>query len=340
MEERKLKSKIKKRIAAVLVLVIAVSFFWYAFDVCHEFFNLNLKEDAVISLEGGESIEEVIKILEDKDVIEHTFVFKTVSKLKRLNKGFGTGVYVLKPGMRYTEILRMMIHDYREVQLTFTEGSTKEEIFKTLSSSGIVSLKELEDAEKEEFSYDFLSGIERENYLEGYLFPETYRFSTSQTPKQMIEVFLSQFEKEFKEEYISRAREIGMSIDEVVILASVIEAETVGMENMKNVSSVFHKRLKNGDKMQSCATVQYLLDEKKIVLSVEDTMIDSPYNTYMYQGLPYGPVSNPSRDAILAALYPNENDYYYFQSDEDGNMYFAKTFSEHEQIRMKIQGEN
>ena len=109
---------------------------------------------------------------------------------------------------------------------------------------------------------------------------------------------------------------------------------------MKKVSDVFHKRLENGEKLQSCATVQYLLNEKKFVLSSSDIKIDSPYNTYMYEGLPAGPICSPSAEAIEAALFPADTDYYYFQSDKDGNMYFSKTFQEHEKIRIKVQGEN
>ena len=118
-------------------------------------------------------------------------------------------------------------------------------------------------------------------------------------------------------------------MDEVVILASIIEREAGNEGEMGKVSSVFHNRLNIDMPLQSCATVQYILKERKSVLSVEDTKIDSPYNTYMYKGLPKGPIASPGKAAINAALYPETTDYLYFKVTSDGVTVFSKTLEEH-----------
>ena len=123
-----------------------------------------------------------------------------------------------------------------------------------------------------------------------------------------------------------------MTIDEVITLASIIEREAAGDEDRGKVSSVFHNRLDSKELpyLQSCATVQYILQERKSVLSIADTKIDSPYNTYLYKGLPPGPIAAPGLASIKAALYPEDTDYYYFVVNADGKHLFAKTLKEHE----------
>lgn len=336
---RRAKKRKIKRIIIVCVLAVGLVLAGFLIDAVREMFNLSNRDAVSIRLMGGESLDEVVNLLEDAGVIKYKTAFCAVAKAKGLDEGFGAGTYSIEPGVKYTYLLRMLISDMREITVTFSEGLTKKQIFQKLAQTGFVDEEELYDAEERGFDYEFLEGIERENPLEGYLFCETYNFSNYQSADEMLSVMLNQFDKEFTDEYKKRAEELGMSVDEVVILASVIQAETAGEENMKNVSGVFHKRLENGEKLQSCATIQYLLEEKKFILSAEDLKIDSPYNTYMYAGLPKGPVCSPSREAIYAALYPADTPYYYFQSDRDGNMYFSKTFEEHEQIRKKIQEE-
>ncbi len=337
------KKKIRRRIKKLAVLLLTAVFviaLVMSINIYNDAVKLNIKENTSFELSGGETAEEVAKILKDKGIIKYEKAFLAIARLKTLETGYYKGRFTAVPGMKYTGVLRMLLMPPPETMVTFSEGLTKEEIYKKLSETGYVSVSDLEAAERSVLYYDFLEDIKRDNPLEGYLFCDTYEFAVYQTPKQMLEVFLNQFDKIFTDEYKRRSEKIGMSTDEIVILASVIESETAGAENMKKVSDVFHKRLERGEKLQSCATVQYLLNEKKFVLSSKDLKIDSPYNTYMYEGLPKGPICSPSSQAIEAALYPADTDYYYFQSDIEGNMYFSKTFEEHEKIRKKVQGEN
>lgn len=339
-KRRMRRKKSRKRLIVLICSAFFIAAALYMADVWKDMSQNSLKEAVTIELSGNESIDELADILSENKIIRHKNVFISAAKAKNLDKNYSAGKYTVKPGMKYTYILRMFYSTYKENMVTLAEGLTKEEIFKKISESGYSTLDELNAAQNEQFDYEFLKDINRNNALEGYLFPETYSFSNKQSAKEIINTMLSQFDKVFKEEYKQRCAELGMSVDEAVILASVIQAETRGGENMRLVSDVFHKRLKNGDNLQSCATVQYILKEKKPVLSAQDIKIDSPYNTYMYSGLPIGPVCSPGEQAIYAALYPKESDYYYFQSDENGNMYFSKTFEEHENIRKQIQKGN
>ena len=146
---------------------------------------------------------------------------------------------------------------------------------------------------------------------------------------------LDNFDKHFKEEYYDRASELEMTVDEIVTLASIIERETNNAEERKKVAGVFYNRLEQNMKLQSCATVQYALQERKPVLSVSDTKIESPYNTYVNYGLPVGPIASPGESCIEAALYPEETDALYFVLDSDGNHVFSETFEGHVEAKKR-----
>ena len=187
----------------------------------------------------------------------------------------------------------------------------------------------MEAAEKD-YGTEFEKNIpERNNRLEGYLFPETYEFYATDSAETIIKKMLGGFDYIWTDEYDRRCAELSMSVDDVVILASIIEREAGSIAEMKKVSSVFHNRLKIGMALQSYATVQYILPERKDVLSVSDTKIDSPYNTYLYPGLPEGPIANPGRAAVEAALYPEDTEYYYFKVNDDGVTVFSENLTEH-----------
>jgi len=146
---------------------------------------------------------------------------------------------------------------------------------------------------------------------------------------------LSRFDTIFNDEYKKRAEELKMSIDEVITLASIIEREAKLEKDRKIISSVFHNRLKNKMLLQSCATIQYILKERKEVLLYKDLEVKSPYNTYKNPGLPPGPIASPGLKSIEAALYPDDTDYLYFFALNDGSHVFSKTFKEHIQAQNK-----
>jgi UPF0755 protein len=177
-----------------------------------------------------------------------------------------------------------------------------------------------------------LNDIDPETCLEGFLFPETYEMKVGASESQIAERMLSQFDKVFKDSYYERAEELGMTINEVVTLASVIEREAQLDSERARISGVFHNRINKGWKLQSCATVQYILGERKEVLSYDDIAIESPYNTYINAGLPPSPIASPGEKSIIAALYPEDTDFMFFvaSGENDGSHIFSKTLKEHE----------
>jgi UPF0755 protein len=167
--------------------------------------------------------------------------------------------------------------------------------------------------------------------LEGYLFPDTYYVSAEPTPDEVIGKMLTRFDDIFTDEYEQRAAELGLSVDEAVTIASIIEKEVSVDTERPLVSQVIHNRLELGMELEIDATVLYALDKRPDRLLYADLEVDSPYNTYAYGGLPVGPISNPGADSIHAALFPEEGNYlfYVLQDPETGVHFFSDDYQEH-----------
>jgi len=193
--------------------------------------------------------------------------------------------------------------------------------------------------EKYAFIADISDDTDRDYLLEGYLFPDTYRIYVGSSPETIINRMLQRFGDIFDESFVERAEELGMTIDEVVTLASIIEREAAQEEDFAKVSAVFHNRLREGQRLESCATLQYVLKVDKYQFTEAEMATESPYNTYREAGLPAGPISNPGRLALTAALWPNEEyieeDYRFFcnmdVSNGNTSLIFAKTYEEHQE---------
>ncbi|MHB9029508.1 MAG: endolytic transglycosylase MltG, partial [Candidatus Latescibacterota bacterium] len=170
-------------------------------------------------------------------------------------------------------------------------------------------------------------GVDKETQ-EGYLYPETYFIAERSRSLDVIRRMTAQFQEVFVDSLRTRAKTIGLTVNEVVTLASLIETEAANAGERPTVSQVFHLRLKLGYPLQANPTIQYILGEKRRVLA-EDLDIESPYNTYLHKGLPPGPIASPGIASIRAALYPAATKYLYFVSDGDGSHIFSETLDEH-----------
>lgn len=228
------------------------------------------------------------------------------------------------------------------VRVTFPEGYTAKQIAEKLEESGVCSaadfMAEIKGDTVYTLTWSFIPGIvspeNRAFTLEGYIFPDTYEFYKGESAASALSRFLKNAESKLTEEYAARAEELGFTLDEIITLASIIQKEAGDPIEMPKVSSVLHNRIKSPDygKLQCDVTIDY----------VNKCIIDSPYlegdterfkelyNTYKCDGLPAGPICNPGMDAIEAALYPEETDYFFFVTDEDWNYYYSETYSEHQ----------
>ena len=185
--------------------------------------------------------------------------------------------------------------------------------------------------------YSFFSLLPKGVSLEGYLFPDTYFFSQKLTSEDIVKKFLTNFDNRLSSSLREEIKKQGKKLEDIIIMASIIEREVKNEEDKKTVGGIFWNRIKNGQPLQSCATIAYILGENKKQYSFEDTRIDSPYNTYLNQGLPPGPISNPGLSSIEAAVYPNGNTYNYFLSDpETGKTIFSRTIEDHNANKYKF----
>jgi len=289
------------------------------------------KEQISIVIPTGTGTEGIASILAENQLIDNIKVFKLESKMKGYDGKFKAGEYKLSPGMSMEEMMEFLISGKTAtIRFTIPEGYDIKRITEKLASEGLINAdvfaKEIQSGQ---FSYKFLeSAPAGPNRLEGYLFPETYEIFSDANEHDIIDKMLSQFNKVFTEKYYARAKELGMSVNDVITLASIIEREAKIPEDRPIISSVFYNRLNIGMPLQSCATIQYILGEQKAVLSIKDTKIESPYNTYQNAGLPPGPIASPGADSIHSALYPKDTNYLYFLAKGDGSHAFSVTYDQ------------
>lgn len=289
------------------------------------------KETIAVTIPAGTGTSGIAEILLENQLIDNSGVFKLQSKTKGFDGKYKAGEYSLSPSMSMEEIMKLLIAGKADtVRFTIPEGYDIKRTTEKLASEGLINADTFaKEIESGQFDYKFMeSAPAGANRLEGYLFPETYDIYTTANEHDIINKMLSQFNSVFTDEYYARAKELNMSVNEVITLASVIEREARVSEDRPIIASVFYNRLKIGMPLQSCATVQYILGEQKAVLSIKDTKIESPYNTYLNPGLPPGPIASPGADSIKAALYPAETDYLYFLAKGDGTHAFSATYDQ------------
>lgn len=285
-----------------------------------------------IEVSEGDGTSAVADKLSEEGIIKYPFLFKLQSKLLGYDGSFQPGAATINDGMSYSQILNLIITPSREaIKITIPEGYEIKQIAQKLDEAGIVGWQDFYAAlNPDDYDYRFLKNLpQRDGVMEGYLFPATYEIPNGMSAHDIIDLMLSAFDSQFTDEYYARAQEMGMSVDEIITMASIIERETDSTSERAKVAGVFYNRRNSGMKFQSCATVQYILGERKPVLSIADTKIDSPYNTYLYPGFPIGPICNPGIECIKAALYPEATDAYYFVLGKDGTHVFSNTYEEH-----------
>ena len=276
-----------------------------------------------VTIPSGASTERIGVILNNYGLIRDVTQFKLISRLEGYDGTLRAGSFTLSPAMTVQEILEVISvgGSADTKRFTIPEGLNISRTADRLEGLGFIDREEFMYAvENGEFLFTFIeelpSGPDR---LEGFLFPETYDVFVTATEEDIINRMLTQFNLVFTDEYRLRAQELGRSIYEIITIASLIEAEVRIDVDRPKVASVIYNRLEIGMPLQLCATVQYALGEQKPRLSIADTQIDHPYNTYRFTGLPPGPIGSPGARAIHAALYPAESDYIFFVLKPDGS---------------------
>ena len=307
-------------------------------------------QEVAFAIESGQSLTRVANNLEAAGLIRSRTVFKYYCDFAGMGQKLQIGRYSLNRGMSMTEIAdRLTTGDGNPLvrNITLIPGETVEEFAAKLVRDGVLEssasflAKCRTGTDFKEYYYiaDVLEGKtagQRKYVLEGYLAPDTYEVYVTAGEDEILRKLLSQTEAVFNAELQERAEQMGMTMDQTLTLASLIEKEA-GAGDFAKVSAVFHNRLKAGMKLESDVTIHYVTGVRKMALERSDLAVNSPYNTYVVNGLPVGPVCNPSAAAIRAALYPDETflaeNYLFFcaKNPESGELYFSRTLAEHEQ---------
>lgn len=328
---------------AIFIIIVVVLIIQYNEDL-RPISTENDKEVIKVELPLGSSVKGISEQLKQQGVIKNSLSFRLYSKLEGINGKYKAGIYYLDTGMGIKEIAEILQHGkgYNEVvRFTIPEGYEVRMIIDKLVELGIGNKdKFYEVINNHTYDYDFLESIpENATPLEGYLFPDTYEIFRSASEEDIIRKMLDRFNSVFTDEYKERTAELNMTINDIITLASIIEREAKADKERRVVSSVFHNRLEINMLLGSCATVQYILKERKDVLLNKDLEIESPYNTYKHPGLPPGPIASPGMKSIEAALYPDDTDYLYFVAEKNGTHYFSKTLDEHLRAQKRINSE-
>ena len=354
-QKNKKKSKKKKKRKSALnkftyvLFVLGVSMLLSAFMIltANDVFALIKTENkVVVEVKDDVTVKEMADILGENGVIEYPWAFNLYSTVKKY-KSFESGKFELDSDMDYGQIINTLkrVSSYTEtVTVTIPEGYTLKQIAQLMEDSMVCSAKDfLETAATYPYKHDYLQEIPMEELrLEGFLFPDTYEFYKNDKPVNVINKMLNNFDVKYSDDIIEYAEATGYTMEEIITIASMVEREAVKESEQKTIAGVIINRLKNSAEypfLNIDATVQYALPEHKAALSSEDLKIDSPYNTYIYKGLPKGPICNPGMGAILAAIQPEEHNYYYYVAtgEEDGSHIFTRTLEEHNNARAEVE---
>ncbi len=317
-------------ILCLLMVVIIVGF--------GMFFTRPAREggiNQIITIREGMSLKEVASALKGNGIITNKDLFMLWTRLLGNSRKIKAGEYLLNSGMapvRIIEILtRGIIITY---PVTVPEGFSIEQIGDILAANGLAD-KKLFVSLAHEPGVIKKYGVSGPS-LEGFLYPDTYQFGKGLPPSLIIDVMVKRF-WEIVGPYMDRIKDLKMTVEEVVTLASIVEKEAGNAEEMPLIAGVFLNRLRKGMRMESDPTVIYGMNDFTGNLTRKDLLESTPYNTYVIRGLPPGPISNPGLASIKAVLYPPETDYLYFVSKNDGTHYFSSSLEEHNRAVWKYQ---
>ncbi|MCX6738352.1 MAG: endolytic transglycosylase MltG [Candidatus Parcubacteria bacterium] len=318
-----------------LIFVVAVILILGGWAYYQLYIPLNSgTSEKIFTIERGSGLSVIASQLKQEGLIKSKTAFSFYVFISGGQYKLKTGEYSISSSMSISEIANKIIKgDIKGIKITIIEGWNINDIAKYLDEKGIFSkesfLQAIVPSKEIVKEFDFLIDKPEKNNLEGYLFPDTYWITDKTDVNEFVRMMLNNFNNkvtpEMREEIYSQEK----MIFEIVTMASIIEKEVATEQDRQIVSGIFWRRLESHIPLQSCATVAYALGIDKWRYTINDTQVNSPYNTYKYAGLPAGPISNPGISAINAAIHPKETGYLYFLSKPDGETVFSRTLKEH-----------
>ena len=321
-------------IGIVAVVVVGILLAFYSLVL---FWPQGNPYDSVkVTIPKGASLKEVSASLQDKNVIRNERSFLLAVKTLGYEKDIPAGRFKLVKAATNFDIIDQLVNGIHvNKRVTILEGWTITVIAKELEEKLGMDPQVFEDACQNKLLL-WKWGIEGES-VEGYLFPDTYRFSEDETPQEIIGRMIEEYKKNVTDDLRQEMVDKRITETEVLILASIIEGEAIYDQERSIISGVYHNRLRMGMRLQADPTIQYIVEGAPRRLLNKDLKIESPYNTYLHYGLPPGPINNPGIESIRAALNPAETDYLYFVAKGDGYHTFSKTKEAHNKAKRQFQ---
>ena len=293
----------------------------------------------VVEVPSGATAREVGALLQERGLVRSGLAFAVLARAWGLDRQLQAGFYRVRPDLSLAEILRLLTSGSVVVEeVTIPEGYTIRSIASLLERRGLADAERFVALASDD---RWLFGAHRPfekppGSLEGYLFPDTYRFVRGQSEQSIIRRMVARFAERMLPLYRELGGASGLSLHQAVILASIVEKEAVVDWERPLIASVFHNRLRRGRPLQADPTLQYVLDPPPRKLLRTHLSIDSPYNTYRYRGLPPTPIASPGEASFRAVLQPARTPYLYFVARGDGTHIFSRTFAEHVQARRSV----
>ena len=328
------------------LLVVGVSIFLIVCAALGFYAELRMYADApalatdptnvIINVRQGQSLKTTADLLHQKDIIKNPYKLILIARIKGYDKRLKAGEYLLSAAMTPRQILDIMVKgEVKLYKLTVPEGYNIEQIGELVARAQIGTKAEFIQAASDSALTQKM-GLEAKTF-EGYLFPDTYFFPKNVTVDKIISTMVQRFWTIFTPEWKERAKSKGFTVHQVVTLASIIEKETGAAFERPIISAVFHNRLRKKMRLESDPTVIYGIKDFNGNLTRKHLRTRTPYNTYKIRGLPVGPIANPGRESLAAALFPDKSAYIYFVSKKDNTHYFSTTLKEHNRAVRKYQ---
>lgn len=329
---------LKRNIKVSLLFVVFISFIviWrllFPPFVLPESFS---DKQATVLIPKGASMREIAGILQENEVLHNKEIFVFLGKLSGYQDRIQAGLFDIPKDMHPWHLLKYLLQPkLSEIKVTIPEGVATSEMASIFQQQlDIDSLHFMQLVSDSLFCHSF--GINT-GHLEGYLLPETYFFTYGMKEEDIIEFLVDKTLAIFKpDSIVMQLSQLNMSLHQILTLASIVEGEVVVDSERVLVSSVYHNRLKRRWHLAADPTIQYIIPGPPRRLLNRDLEIDSPYNTYKYRGLPPGPINNPGKNSILAAIFPGESRYLYFVATGDGGHHFSRTAAEHARWKAKF----
>jgi len=330
VQEREKSSRnriIKISITVFILFIFAVSIYVYrAFHAT----NYPDGEAVVVTIPAGASFSRIADLLHENNVIRNRFGFYIAGRLLGWEEKIQSGMFEVPPGKTNYELLK----DFRYGRLRKVFDITIFEGYNTLQLSGLLQRRMgLDSTRVYELAHDssFAASLQiPDGSLKGYLLPDRYRFFGDYSEEDVLRTLVTEFWKFYDDSFQRHTEERGLTIRDVIIMASIVEGETLLDSEKPTVAGLYYNRIRRRMPLQADATVQYaLVDEPPRRLLYRDYRIQSPYNTYLFRGLPPGPINNPGRAAIRASLFPEEHNYLYMVTDGSGGHTFSETYNQH-----------